>query len=193
MFRWLFQNTVKQSYNFNQTPGKLFSTSNIECERQLLVFQQKGLKQFSSEADQILLALQQLVSNSNSANINNNINKISKLPKSLTTTMPTFDRKSEKNELFQTSLKIHSQLTEADKINQFQSLKRGDALQTFKNISSRNRENLGEILTVFCRNYVKPQTLATAKRKFQHVVFNPADQKLIEFLDELQKMIKGAF
>ena len=32
------------------------------------------------EADQILLALQQLVNNSNSANFHNNINRISKLP-----------------------------------------------------------------------------------------------------------------
>ena len=64
------------------------------------------------EADQILLALQQLATNSNSAKFNNNITKISKLPKSLTTTMPTFDGKSEKIELFedlfQTSLKIHN-------------------------------------------------------------------------------------
>ena len=45
------------------------------------------------EADQILLALQQLATNSNSANFNNNISRISKLPKSLTTTMPTFDGK----------------------------------------------------------------------------------------------------
>ena len=74
------------------------------------------------EADQILLALQQLATNSNSANFNNNISRISKLPKSLTT-MPTFDGKSEKFELFedllQTSLKIHKQLTEEDKINYF--------------------------------------------------------------------------
>ena len=47
------------------------------------------------EVDQILLALQQLATNSNSANFNNNISRISKLPKSLTTTMPTFDGKSE--------------------------------------------------------------------------------------------------
>ena len=64
------------------------------------------------EADQILLALQQLATNSNTANFNNNISRISKLPKSLTTTMPTFDGKSEKFELFedlfQTSLKIHN-------------------------------------------------------------------------------------
>ena len=64
------------------------------------------------EADQILLALQQLVTNSNSANVNNNSNKNSKLPKCLTTTMPTFDGKSEKFELFkhlfQTTSKIHN-------------------------------------------------------------------------------------
>ena len=61
------------------------------------------------EADQILLALQQLANSNNSANFHNNINRISKLPKSLTTTMPTFVGKSEKFELFedlfQTSLK----------------------------------------------------------------------------------------
>ena len=123
------------------------------------------------EADQILLALQQLATNSNSANFNNNISRISKLPKSLTTTMPTFDGKSEKFELledlFQTSLKLHNQLTEEDKINYFHSLMRGDALQTFKNITTPNRENLGEILTVFRRKYVKLQSLATAKHKFQ--------------------------
>ena len=149
------------------------------------------------EADQILLALQQLATNSNSANFNNNITKISKLPKSLTTTMPTFHAKSEKSELFedlfQTSLKIHNQLTEEDKTHCFHSLMRGDALQTFKNITSPNRENLGEILTVYRRKYVKPQSMATAKHKFQRLVFNPANQKLIDFLYELQKLAKNAF
>ena len=149
------------------------------------------------EADQILLALQQLVTNSNSANVNNNSNKVSKLPKSLTTTMPTFDGKSEKFELFEdlfhTSLKIHDQLTEEGTIKHFHSLMRGDALQTFKNISSPNRENLTEILTVFRRKYLKPQSMATAKHKFQQLVFNPANQKLIDFLDEFQKLAKDAF
>ena len=109
----------------------------------------------TTEADQILLALQQFATNSNSVNFNNNVSRISKLPKSLTTTMPTFDGKSEKFELFedlfQTSLKIHNQLTEEDKRNYFHSLMRGGALQTFKNFTSPNRENLGEILTVFRR------------------------------------------
>ena len=149
------------------------------------------------EEDQILLALQQLATSSNSASVDNNSNRISKLPKSLTTTMPTFDGKSEKFELFedlfQTSLKIHNQRTEEDKIYYFHSLMRGDALQTFKNINSPNRENLTEILTVFRRKYVQPQPMATAKHKFQQLVFNPVNQKLIDFLDELQKLAKDAF
>ena len=111
--------------------------------------------------------------------------------------MPTFDGKSENIELFedhfQTSWKIHNQLTEEYKINYFHSLMRGDALQTFKNITSPNRENLGEILTVFRRKYVKPQSMATAKHKLQQLVFNPANQKLIDFLDELRNLANNAF
>ena len=112
------------------------------------------------EADQVLLALQQLADNNNSATFHNNINRISKLPKSLTTTMPAFDGKSEKFQLFEdllrTSLKIHNQLTEEGRINHFHSLMKGDALQTFKNIDSPTRGNLVEILAVFRRKYVKP-------------------------------------
>ena len=70
--------------------------------------------------------------------------------------MHILDGKSEKIELFedlfQTSLQIHNQLTEEDKRNYFQSLMRGVALQTFKNITSVNRKNLGETLTLFRRN-----------------------------------------
>ena len=149
------------------------------------------------EADQTLLALQQLANNNNSANFHNNINRISKLPKSLNTTMPTIDGKTEKFELFEvlfrTSLKIHNKLTEDDRINYFHSLMRGDALQTFKNNNGTTRENLEEILAVFRRKYVKPQSMATAKHKFQKVVFNPANQKLVDFLEEPQKLAKDAF
>ena len=149
------------------------------------------------EADKILLALQHLANNNNSANFHNIINRISKLPKSLTTTMPTFDGKSEKFELFenlfQTSLKIHNELTENDRITYFHCLIRGEALQTFKNINGPTRENLGEILAVFQRKYVKPRSMATAEQKFQKLVFNPANQKLVSFLDELQKLAKDAF
>ena len=149
------------------------------------------------EADQILLALQQLANNNNSANFHNKNNRISKLPKSFTTTMPTFDGKSEKFELsedlFQRSFKTHNQLSEEDKINYFHSLMRGDALQTFKNINGPSRKSLGEILAVFRGEFVKPQSMATEKHKFQKLVFNPANQNLVDFLDELQKLANDAF
>ena len=144
-----------------------------------------------------MLAHQQLATNSNSGNFKNNLSRISKLPKSLTTTIPTFDGKSEKFELFedlfQTSLKIHNQLTQEDKINNFHSLMRGDALQTFKNITTPNREDLREVLTVFCKKYVKLQSIATAKHINQLLVFKPAKHKLIDFLNELRKLAKDAF
>ena len=112
------------------------------------------------EADQFLLALEQLANNNISANFHINISKISTLPISLTTTMPTFDGKSENFELFeelvQTSLKIRYQLTEDDKINCFHSLMKADAVRTFKNINGTTRDEMGEILPVFRRKYEKP-------------------------------------
>ena len=136
------------------------------------------------EADQILLAFQQLKSN-NSANFHNNINRISKLPKSLKTTMPMFDGKSETFELFeyffQTSLKNHNKLPEDDRINYFRFLMTGDALQTFKNINGTTPENFGGIVAVFLGKYAKPHSMATAKHKFQKIVFNTANQKASRF------------
>ena len=70
---------------------------------------------------------------------------------------------------------------------------RGDASQLFRNISSPTRENLGETLAFFRRKYLKSQSMATEKHKFQKLVFNPANYKSVDFLDELQKLAKGAF
>ena len=149
------------------------------------------------EADQIFSALQHLASYNISVSCNNNINRISKLPISLTTTKPAFDGKSEKFELYenllQTSFKFHNQRTEENKINYFHPLIRGDPLQTFKNITCLNIGNLEEIFTVFRGNYLKPQFMAAAKHKFQGPVFNPVNQKLVDFLDELQKLAENAF
>ena len=111
--------------------------------------------------------------------------------------MPTFDGKTENfalfEGLFQTSLKILNPLTEENKRNCFLSLMRGNALQTLKNITSLIRENLGERLTLFCSKYAKPQSMATTKHEFQQMVFNPANQIIMDFLGELQKLAKDAF
>ena len=78
-------------------------------------------------------------------------------------------------------------------MNYFHSLMFCDALKTFKNNTSLNKQILGEILTVFRRRYVKPKSMATTKDKYQRLVFNPANQKLIDVLDELQKLAEDAF
>ena len=139
------------------------------------------------EVEQNLWELQQMANNNNSANFHNNNSTISKLPKSLTTMMPSFDGKCEKfdpfKDLFQTSLKIHNQLTEENRINYFHSLIRRDALQRFININGPTRENLVEILAVFRRKYGKPQSMATAEHKFKKLVSNSANQRLVDFLD----------
>ena len=35
--------------------------------------------------------------------------------------------------------------------------------------------------------------MATAKHKFRKLVFNPANDKLVDFLNQLQKLAKDAF
>ena len=51
---------------------------------------------------------------------------------------------------------------------------------------------MGEILAVFRKKNVKPQFMVTAEQKFQKLVLNPANHKLVDFLDELQKLTKQA-
>ena len=69
--------------------------------------------------------------------------------------MRYFDGKLEKfhlfEDLFQTKLKTHNQLTEVDRIKYLHSLISRAALQTFKIIIGPPRENLGEILEVLSR------------------------------------------
>ena len=62
---------------------------------------------------------------------------------------------------------------------------KADALQTFKNINGPTRESLGELLAVFRRKYGKPQSMVRAKHKFQKLVFNLANQNLVDFLDDM--------
>ena len=70
---------------------------------------------------------------------------------------------------------------------------RGDALQIFKKITNPSRENFREFRTVFRRKYVKHQLEATAKHKFQRLLLKLVNQKVFDFLDELQKLAKDAF
>ena len=115
----------------------------------------------------------------------------------VSTTTLTFDGKSEKFELFEdlfhTMIKMQPYMTETKKINRFHSLLRKNALQTFRNINSTNRQTLEDILAVFRRKYVKPESQATAKHKWHKLVFDPNTMKLPDFLEDLNQGAEKAF
>ena len=109
----------------------------------------------------------------------------------------TFDGKSEKFELFEdlfhTMIKMQPEMTEQMKSNHFHSLLRKHALQTFRNINSTNRQTLEDVLVIFRRKYVKPESQATAKHKWHRFVFDPNTMKLPDFLEELIQGAEKAF
>ena len=137
------------------------------------------------EADQIFLALQQLANYNNAAIFQNNINRISKLPESVTTTMPTFDGKSEELELFedlvQTSLKFHNQLTEEDRINYFHSLMWEDATQTFNNINGPTRENLWRKFGSFSKEICNIPIYGPSETQIPETCLQPSISQLSRF------------
>ena len=110
----------------------------------------------------------------------------------------TFNGKNEKNEkfeyfedLFHTTLRMQPNLTEDMEINHFHAHLRDLALKTFKNIQRTPNTTLEDILKVFRRKYVKPES--SAKHRFNRLSFDPENQKLPDFLEELQESAEKAF
>ena len=104
------------------------------------------------------------------------------MPKALTASLPTFDGKSEKFELFEdlfrNNIKIYTHLTEIQKINFFHSLLRGDTLQAFCNIGDSKRASLDEIMTIFKRRFGNYLSMAKARCEWDALKFDPSTQKL---------------
>ena len=78
-------------------------------------------------------------------------------------------------------------MTEEMKINHFHSLLQKGELQTFRNINFTNRQTLEDVLVIFRRKYVKPESQATVKHKWHRLTFDPATMKLPDFLEELNQ------
>ena len=89
-------------------------------------------------------------------------------------------------------IKMPPDMTETMKINHFHSLLQ-KCLQTFRNINTANRQTLADILAVFRRKYVKPESQATAKHKWHRLVYDPNTMKLPDFLEELNQGSEKAF
>ena len=117
--------------------------------------------------------------------------------KPVSTNTLIFDGKNEKLELFEdlfhTMLKMQPEMTEAMKINDFHAHLRKEALQTFRNISALNKKTLDDVLIVFRRKYVKPESQATAKHKWHKLTFDPNTKSLPDFLEELNECAERAF
>ena len=95
--------------------------------------------------------------------------QVAKMLKPVSTNTIIFDGKNKKFEffedLFHTMLKMQPEMREAMKINHFHAHLGKEALQTFRNISASNKKTLDDVLNVFRRKYVKPESQATAKHK----------------------------
>ena len=116
------------------------------------------------------------------------------MPKALTASLPVFDGKSEKfdlfEDLFRNNIKLYPHLTEIQKINYFHSLQRENALQAFCNLDDIKKDNLEEVIAAFKRRFGNFQSSAKARCEWDASPFDPTKQKLHEFLDTLQKTEK---
>ena len=197
-----------QTAQTNQFPE--FLTGRIVTPRKPPSHQYQNLSTQVSQ-DNNLPVVEQTPRNQNSE-ANNSINRLANAiagiatqqrPQAATMLKPVstntliFDGKNEKFELFEdlfhTMLKMQPEMTEAMKINHFHAHLRKESLQTFRNISASNKRTLDDVLIVFRRKYVKPESQATAKHKWHKLIFGPNTKSLSDFLEELKECAEKAF
>ena len=90
--------------------------------------------------------------------------------KPVSTNRLIFDGKNENfelfDDLFQTMFKLYSKTTEAMKITTFLHIYEKKLLQALGNASSPYKKAFDNLLIVFRREYVKPESQATATHKW---------------------------
>ena len=197
-----------QTAHINQIPE--FLTGRTQTSRNPSSHQYQNLSTQVSQ-DNNLPVVEHTPTHQN-LDVNNSINRLADAIAGITTQQPSqattmlkpvststliFDGKNEKFELFEdlfhTMLKMQPEMTEAMKINHFHAHLRKEALQTFRNISAVNKKTLDDVLIVFRRKYVKPESQATAKHKWHKLTFDPNTKSLPDFLEELNECAEKAF
>ena len=117
--------------------------------------------------------------------------------KPISTLTLIFDRKNEKFELFEDlfdkMLKIQPELTETMKSNRFHAHLQKEAIKTFRNTSASNKKTFDDVLIVFRRKYIKPETPPTAKHKRHKLVIDPNTKSPSDLLEELKERAERAF
>ena len=197
-----------QTAQTNQIPE--FATGRILIPRNPPSQQYQNLSTQTSQ-DNNLPMVEQRPRNQNS-DANNSITRLldtiagiatQQLPQAATMLKPVstntllFDGKNETIEFFEhlihTMLKMQPQMTEAMKIYHFHAHLGEEALQLFGNVSASNKKTLDDLLIVFRRKYVKPETQATAKHKWHKLTFDPNTKSLSDFFEELNESAERAF
>ena len=197
-----------QTAHINQIPE--FLTGRTQTSRNPSSHQYQNLSTQVSQ-DNNLPVVEHTPTHQN-LDVNNSINRLADAIAGITTQQPSqattmlkpvststiiFDGKNEKFELFEdlfhTMLKMQPEMTEAMKINHFHAHLRKEALQTFRNISAVNKKTLDDVLIVFRRKYVKPESQATTKHKWHKLTFDPNTKSLPDFLEELNECAEKAF
>ena len=187
-----------------------FLTERIVTPRNPPLLQYQNLATQVSQ-DNNLPVIEQTPRNQNS-DANNSINRLADaiagittqqrpqaatMLKPLSTNSLFFDGKNEKIELFEdlfhTMLKMQPEMTEAMKINHFHAHLQKEAFQTFRNISALNKKTLDDVLILFRRKYVKPESQATTKHKWHKLTIDPNTKSLPDFLEELNECAERVF
>ena len=117
--------------------------------------------------------------------------------KSVSTNTLIFDDKNEKFDFFEdlihSMLRIQPKMTKATKNNHFHAQLRKEALQLFGNISASYRKNFDDVLIVFRRKFVKPESQSTAKHEWHKLTFDSSARSLFDFLEELNECSEKLF
>ena len=92
-----------------------------------------------------------------------------------------------------TSLKVYPNISEEEQIHYFHSLLRDEALQTYRNMTDTNRASLEDSIATFRRRYARPQSIATARCKWEQLHFDPSRQTFPDFLEQNQKLAQEAY
>ena len=92
-----------------------------------------------------------------------------------------------------TSLKVYPNISEEEQFHYFHSLLKDDALQTYCNMTDTNRASLEDIIATFRRRYVRPQSIPTARCKWEQLYFDTSRQTFQDFLEQYQKLAQEAY
>ena len=88
---------------------------------------------------------------------------------------------------------MQREMTDTIKNNHFHAHLRKEALQTFRNTSASNKKTLDDVLIVFRRKFVKPESQATAEQKWHKLTIDPITKSWSDFLEELCECAEKAF